>query len=459
MAMPVISRLFATPSARRFAALLLVVAIAPATHAQIAIGGSNPSGAAASGASAAVQAVVLRARVMADVGEGPKGRQLLDSLVRELPRESNDAAEALYWRALLSEDTASAELDWKRIVVESPLSPRASEALLRLSELNLTRYNPGLAQQNVQQLLTNYPDAPERPRALLVLARLYFDERDAPRACGVLTAVRKDAPLGAVEVRLQADEMQQQCRGVREVALGAEPDAASVGAPVGDTAAARVESARIETARAESARKDSVARAALSRRDSSLRAATARRDSIAFADAVRKDSTTRAAILRNDSIARIATARADSMRAVIARDSVLRDSLRKVYAARDSAAGMTMARDRARRDSATRVANTVDSLAALVRGTSATGAKPSASSTSAKAGRFTVQVAAYKTRAQANTLAKKLNANKLNAFVAGTRQPFRVNVGRYATRAEATEALAALKKKGQSGFVVEVPPA
>ena len=31
-------------------------------------------------------------------------------------------------------------------------------------------------------------------------ARSYFDEREAPRACGVLTAVRKEAPLSAVEV-------------------------------------------------------------------------------------------------------------------------------------------------------------------------------------------------------------------------------------------------------------------
>ncbi|MBC8086651.1 MAG: SPOR domain-containing protein [Phycisphaerae bacterium] len=499
------SRLFGALSTRPVVALLLAVSIAPTVQAQ----GTATSGAAstARGASAAVNTVVQRARVLADAGDGTKARGLLDSLVNELPRQSNDAAEALYWRALLSDDTAPAELDWKRIVVESPFSPRASEALLRLSEINLLRNNQAVARQNVQQLLVDHPDAPERPRALLVLARSYFDERDAPRACGVLTAVRKEAPLGAVEVRLQADEMQQQCRGVREVALGAESDATTVvataagttggGALAAQTAvlppatatrppatatrtpaaaannadsvrraaadvassteSARIEAARIESARIESARKDSVARAATSRRDSAARVAVTRRDSIALAAATRRDSITHATIMRADSVTRIATARADSMRAVIARDSVLRDSLRRVYAARDSAAGITTTRDRARRDSATRVANTVDSLANVVRGTPPANPGPAATGAAAKAGRFTVQIAAYKTRAQANTLVRKLNANNMNAFVAGTKQRFRVNIGRYTTRAQANEALAALKKKGQNGLVVEVP--
>ena len=506
IAMHFIRRLFDQPSARRLAAFLLVAAIAPATHAQssAASAAANPGATARTGASAAVNAVVQRARVMADAGEGTRARQLLDSLVNGLPRESHDAAEALYWRALMSDETAPAELDWKRIVVESPFSPRASDALLRLSELNLMRNNQKVARQNVQQLLADHPDAPERPRALLLLARSYFDERDAPRGCGVLTAVRREAPLSAVEVRLQADEMQQQCRNVREVALGAEPDATTIGAPVGGTppagatstppgtltaqtaalppatgppanatatvradsikraaanATARSEAARNDSIARESTRRDSTTLAAATRKDAAARAAITRSDSIARVAAARKDSTTQAAIMRNDSIARIATARADSLRAVIARDSELRDSLRKVYAARDSAAGITTARDRARRDSATRVANTVDSLAAVVRGTAPAGRKTPATRTAAKTGRFTVQVAAYKTRAQANTLARKLNASRLNAFVAGTKQPFRVNIGRYATRAEATEALVALKQNGQRGFVTEVPPA
>lgn len=490
---------------RTLAALLLIAANAPAVEAQ-----NTESGGVAATVSAAVSAAVQRARVMVDAGEGTKARELLDSVVKAVPRESNDAAEALYWRALLSEESAPAELDWKRIVVESPFSPRASEALLRLAELNQTRNNQQGVRQNVQQLLFDHPDAPERSRALLVLARSYFDTRDAPRACGVLTAVRKEAPLGAVEVRLQADEMQQQCRNVREVALGAELDAPTSMAPVspapptgaaasgtlaGQTAglppatsarppanaaatqdnirrAAADDATRLETARKDSiaraGRSDAIARVASARRDSVARAAhndsiarvaLASRDSLARVSIVRNDSVARAAMARNDSIVRVANARSDSIRAVIARDNVLRDSLRRVYAARDSAAGTPTARDRARRDSATRIANTVDSLAAAMRGAPPTNARPPATNTSANAGRFTVQIAAFKTRAQANTLARKLNGAKLNAFVAGSKQPFRVNVGRYATRAEATETLAALRKKGQKGFVTEVPPA
>ena len=45
----------------------------------------------------------------------------------------------------------------------------------------------------------------------------------------------------------------------------------------------------------------------------------------------------------------------------------------------------------------------------------------------------------------------------VSSRIRGTRKPFRVQTGRYATRAEATKALAALKKRGQKGFVAEVP--
>lgn len=438
--------------------------------------------------SAPVSAAVERARIQSDAGDAAKSKHILDSLVGALPRESNDVAEALYWRAMLSEDGAAAERDWKRIVVESPFSPRASGALLTLSELNVQRGNGAIARQNIQQLLADHPDAAERPRAMLLMARSYFEDRDAPRACGVLTVVRREAPISAVEVRLQADEMQQRCRNVREVAMGAEP------APAAPTTAAPVTTAPTTPARGTLAtqtatlpntnapkppvsRADSTSRtpatptrtpttpaltpmdsAALAKatRDSTTRANIARRDSIARAvvaaklDSVKKaldEKATRdftaktTASAREDSIRSIALSRADSLRRVIERDSVLRDSLLKVYAARDAAAGIISPRERARRDSIARAAS----------GEKAPAAKPARA-------RFSIQVAAYDTRAQANALIKKLNTRNMDAHIAGTKKPFRVQVGRYTTRAEATDALAALKKKGQKGFVVEVPP-
>ncbi len=73
-------------------------------------------------------------------------------------------------------------------------------------------------------------------------------------------------------------------------------------------------------------------------------------------------------------------------------------------------------------------------------------------------GRFTVQVAAYDTRADAAALAARLAARGLDARVeAGGRlpdtAPFRVRIGRYATRTEAATAQRTLKAKGLAGFI------
>jgi hypothetical protein len=56
-----------------------------------------------------------------------------------------------------------------------------------------------------------------------------------------------------------------------------------------------------------------------------------------------------------------------------------------------------------------------------------------------RTGAFTVQVAAYDLKGPADRLATTLRAQGLEARVIGTAKPFRVRVGRYATRAEAEE--------------------
>ena len=70
--------------------------------------------------------------------------------------------------------------------------------------------------------------------------------------------------------------------------------------------------------------------------------------------------------------------------------------------------------------------------------------------------RFTVQIAAYDTRAKAAAVVKRLAKRDLKARIDGERKPFRVRIGRYETRAEAAAALARLKKQGHSGFVAEL---
>lgn len=88
---------------------------------------------------------------------------------------------------------------------------------------------------------------------------------------------------------------------------------------------------------------------------------------------------------------------------------------------------------------------------------------PVASSPERSRGGFTVQVAAFPTRAGADDTAARLAKRGVDAraVAAGTAPdggPFRVRIGRYATRAEAAAALRGLKEKGLSGFVTDAEP-
>lgn len=69
--------------------------------------------------------------------------------------------------------------------------------------------------------------------------------------------------------------------------------------------------------------------------------------------------------------------------------------------------------------------------------------------------RYTVQVAAYDTRADAEGLVKKLAARGIEARVSGTSKPFRVRLALHATRKDANAELAAMRKRGIEGFVAE----
>jgi cell division protein FtsN len=73
-------------------------------------------------------------------------------------------------------------------------------------------------------------------------------------------------------------------------------------------------------------------------------------------------------------------------------------------------------------------------------------------------GQFTLQVAAYKTKAEADALAKRLKARKLDVRVIAAGKLFRVRIGRYASRAAAVTAQKELKAKKIDAFVTESGP-
>jgi SPOR domain len=273
----------------------------------------------------AVERTTARARAMMDGGDGASARTLLDSLVGAVPVGTIDLAEALYWRAVLAERIGEAERDWKRLVIDVPLSPRAPDALVRLGELDMLRGHPADARVYFTRLLRDFPSGSYRAKGLLWLTRSYFEERNMAGGCSALDSLRGvDVPDG--ELRLQSDELQRRCTG------GA-PNTSASPAP----AAAKSGSKSAE------------------------------------------------------------------------------------------------------------------------RPAEAPAEKP-AEKPAAGAGRYSVQLAAYDTRAEATDAVKRFAKREIDARIDGEQKPFRVRTGYYATRADATNALNRLKKLGFDGFVAERAP-
>jgi cell division septation protein DedD len=90
---------------------------------------------------------------------------------------------------------------------------------------------------------------------------------------------------------------------------------------------------------------------------------------------------------------------------------------------------------------------------------SSSGGAPRRTTARAPTGRYTVQLAAFNTRREAQSLVDALRDRGIEARIAGDKRPFRVRTGRYATRAEANRALATIKAKKLNGFVTEAEPA
>jgi hypothetical protein len=71
---------------------------------------------------------------------------------------------------------------------------------------------------------------------------------------------------------------------------------------------------------------------------------------------------------------------------------------------------------------------------------------------------FSVQVAAYTRKRDADAALNRLKARGFAVRVVGARAPFRIRVGRYGTRAEAVAAQGRMRRAGVTGMVVEAEP-
>lgn len=156
----------------------------------------------------------LTAQRLVVEGRGQDGRAIIARELAAAPEGSPRYVEALYWRAALAATAADAERDYKRIIIEFPISRRAESALVGLAQLELARGDRAQAMQHLERVVRDHPSGASRARASFWMARVHFDEGNFPRACARLDDSRRHTPTDAVEMRNQLAYYAQRCEGV-----------------------------------------------------------------------------------------------------------------------------------------------------------------------------------------------------------------------------------------------------
>ena len=134
-----------------------------------------------------------------------------DSLLATTPSGSGTYAEGLYWRAFAAGNAADAERDYLRVAIEYPLSPRAEDALLLLSQLEFARGDRASALRHLDRLIRDHPTSQSIGRASFWTARIAFDQGDTLRACTALGTARAQLTAEDVETRNQVEYFAPRC--------------------------------------------------------------------------------------------------------------------------------------------------------------------------------------------------------------------------------------------------------
>jgi cell division protein FtsN len=507
------------PHLSTLAACLLAVpaaVVAPrASNAQtVALTAASPSD------TIAIDAALARARRQATDGDLAGARLVLDSLANLGLPGSPRLAEVLFWRATYAQTASGAERDYRRIVVEHPMSARSEDALLRLSQLELARGDQQLAVRHLERLVLEHPDSPNRPRAQYWMARAWMDAGDAAKGCAALGQALASASSTDAELRNQVRYTGQRCPRGWDVAATPAPEVATVATSVATnvaTTSARVPAAPVETT---VVRRDSAPARAPAPLPSHMPASlpttlppmgvpTPRGDSSAGRGEAPSRTSVSAPIdsMRgrsgqapntNITPAPQQTVTTSAPTAPPARPAVIVPPLGRPPVTAPGSGGLGAPASKPTttppRSTTAAPANTTSTMPPRVGAGAAPGTTASTTTvttsaatpplatraappvtpttsapvtTPARAGAgapagarrtiYSVQLAAYDTRPAAEALAKRLTNRGIDARVSGEVAPFRVRVGRYAAYSEAARELAALKAKGLAGFVAEEP--
>jgi cell division septation protein DedD len=304
--------------------------------------------------SSADSAAYRKAQTMVNDGNAVAGRAIVDSMIARATPGSTAYAEGLYWRAVLSATASDAEMDYRRIIVDYPLSPRSEDVLLRLAQLEMARADYDAALQHLNRLTVEHPTGASRARAGYWMARVLFEKNDIPHACAANADALARTSQDNTELRNQISYLNQRCVGV--VIAQATP------APADTTTKVSTVAVTPTPAPAPTPPPPPPA------------------PSVKVPSAPRDMSPT-----------------------------VIRDDL----------------------------------------------PKPKPVSTSSSDNSWTVQIAAYAKKAEADAMVAKLKKRGYEARVSGTSAPFRVRIGHYPTQAQASAVMRSLKAKQINGFVVK----
>ena len=314
-------------------------------------------------ATTGVNPVYRRAQGMVNDGNAAAGRALVDSMIAVATPGSNEYAEGVYWRAVFAATAADAEMDYRRIVVDYPRSPRVEDALIRLAQLEIARANYDGALRHLNRLVAEHPESPARARAGYWMARAMFDKNDIQGGCTATADALARTSEDDAELRNQITYLNQRCAGV---VIASAP----VTVPANDP---------VSTATAPSP---------------TVLPSAAPSPAPAPAPPPSRDTV------------RIAPAPAPAP------------------------------------------PPPPPPAAVTVR------PPPAAATTPTGERAWSVQVAAYNAKSQADAMVARLKQNGYEARVDGTSAPFRVRIGRYATQGQASAVQRSLKAKKIEGFVV-----
>lgn len=324
--------------------------------------------------SSADSAAYKQAQSLVNEGSTAAGRAIVDSVIARTPPGTNAYGEGLYWRAVLSATAADAEMDYRRIIVDYPLSPRVEDALLRLAQLELARADYDGALQHLNRLTLEHPNGVMRARAGYWTARVLFEKNDIPRACAANADALERSSQDDAELRNQISYLNQRCVGVVVATIPATTP--PVGGPPGAV------SDSTQTAKT----------------DTSM---------------VKPVPVVPPRVMPE-------TVQATPQKPPMKLPASPSDGKPTV-------------------------------IAGGVKEKTSSGEKEEPSGN----GEYSVQVAAYNVKSQAQAMAAKLKKRGYEARVSGTSAPFRVRIGHYATQAQASAVIRSLKAKQINGFVVK----